>query len=145
MKSMYWLLSLLLLSFVSLPAQQSDEDKLEAVKEFQKQFRKFKEPAMQVEAVMTLKGAECPEAADELLRLLKHPTADVQNAALAVIESFQSPKTFQAWIDGYLALKDAEAQATLAKVFGRAKGPGGGAGAREALAQRAQSQPGDEV
>jgi hypothetical protein len=110
-----------MLAMGSVTAQVDEADKLEAVRTFQKFFRKYKEEAQQVEAVMTLKGNECPAAAEELLKLLKHPVAAVQNAALAVIETYRETATFQAWIDALPASKDAEQVATLAKLLGRAK------------------------
>src|SRR5262245_64387032 len=79
--------------------QPVDPGRLDAVKEFQKQFKKYKEEAQQVEAVLTLKGNECQPAVEELLKLLKHPVAGVQQAALTVLSTYQEPATFQPYID----------------------------------------------
>jgi hypothetical protein len=100
---------------------QTDPDRVEAVKDFQRYFRKFKEEAQQIEAVMTLKGNECPEAAEELLKLLKHPVLAVQQSAFTVLASYQDAATFQPWIDSMAALKDDEQRAMLIKVFGRSR------------------------
>ena len=55
------LLSLLFsaLCATGLVAQQDLEARLDAVKEFARYFRKAKEEALQVDAVMTLKGKGC--------------------------------------------------------------------------------------
>jgi hypothetical protein len=51
------LLSLLAVLCLFEPALgQDDPAKLDAVREFQKQWKKFKDEPLQVEAVMTLKG-----------------------------------------------------------------------------------------
>ncbi|MEO6593919.1 MAG: HEAT repeat domain-containing protein [Planctomycetota bacterium] len=111
-------LSLLL---AAAPAQLDLEARLDAVKEFTRFFKKAKEEAVQVEYVMTLKGAECRPAAEELLKLLKHPTAAVQQTALGVLETYHDAATFQAWIDELPKLRDSELAAILIKVLGRAK------------------------
>lgn len=116
--------ALLLLSWFLLVAPlraQDDAARLDAVKEFQRYFRKEKVEAQLVEAVMTLKGNECVPAAEELLKLLKHPSAAVQQAALAVLATYNDPKTYAAWIAELPKSKDQEQSATLIKVLGRAK------------------------
>ena len=50
--------------------------------------------------------------------LAEHYSA--REAALSVIETYKDPATYQAWLDAYPS-KDADTQATLAQVFGRAK------------------------
>jgi len=101
--------------------QPVDPGRLDAVKEFQKQFKKYKEEAQQVEAVLTLKGNECPPAVEELLKLLKHPVAAVQQAALTVLSTYQEPATFQPYIDALPTSKDEDARATIIKVMAAAK------------------------
>jgi hypothetical protein len=81
-----------------LPAQD-EAARLDAVKEFQRFFRKEKSEALQVEAILThLKGNECVPAAEELIRLLRHPSAAVQQAAMTVLATYNDPKTYAAWI-----------------------------------------------
>ena len=64
-------------------AQNSDrEARLDAVREFERYFKKYKEEAMQVRAVMTLEGNECPEAAATLIDLLSHKEPGVRDAAV---------------------------------------------------------------
>src|SRR5262245_46691034 len=103
------------------PRQIVDPARLDAVKEFQKQFKKYKEEAQQVEAVLTLKGNECPQAVEELLKLLKHPVAAVQQSALLVLSTYQEPATFQPYIDALPTSKDEDARATIIKVMAAAK------------------------
>lgn len=94
---------------------QDDAARADALREFQKQWKKFKEEPQMVEAVMTRKGQETPAAAEELLKLLKHPAATVQQAALAVLESYREPATFQPWIDAMPKLKNQEQLALLVR------------------------------
>jgi Mg-chelatase subunit ChlD len=105
-----------------LAAQQGMEARLDAVKEFLKYFKKNeKEEAQLVEAVMILKDNECVQAADELFKLLKHPMAAVQQAALTVLETYKSPSTYEAWLQALPKEKDSDRVALVIKVVGRAK------------------------
>jgi hypothetical protein len=115
------LLALVCLSICTPAFAQADAAKLDAVKEFKTYFKKFKEEPQQVEAVMTLKGNECRPAAEELVKLLKHPSALVQQAALTVIETFPAAATFQLWIDELPKITDQQQKATLVKVLGHAR------------------------
>ncbi len=102
-------------------AQEVDADRLAAVRDFQRFFKKFKEEAQQVEAVLTLKGQECVPAVEELLRLLKHPSGVVQQTALGVLATYHDAATFQPWIDSLVTIKDDIERATLIRVFGVAQ------------------------
>ncbi len=115
-----WLVPILCL-LSPLPAQGDPEARADAVREFLRHFKKFKEEALQVEAVMTLKGNECVPAAEELLKLLKHPSGAVQTAALTVLETYKTPSTWEAWIASLPTLKDNEQVAILFKVLGRSQ------------------------
>jgi hypothetical protein len=121
LRSLYAFVFVLLCLPLALPAQQDLEARLDAVKEFQRHFRKFKEEPLLVEAVMTLKGNECRPAAEELFKLLKHPLAAVQQAAADVLETFKSPTTYEAWIAELPKAKDGEQAALIVKVLGRAQ------------------------
>jgi len=112
--------ALLFACIAPVAAQDPDPEHLEAVREFQRQFKKFKEESQQVEAVLTLRGKECVPAVEELLRLLKHPVPAVQQTALTVLAEYKEPATFQPWIDTLPKMADAE-RAALIKVFGAAK------------------------
>jgi HEAT repeats/von Willebrand factor type A domain len=105
----------------SAPQQATDPGKLEAVKNFRIYFKKFKQEAQQVEAVMTLKGNECPEAAEELRKLTTFPNAGVQAAALKVIATYNEPATFQTWIAQLPTIKDVNEKATTIRLLGQAK------------------------
>lgn len=109
-------------SLGSLCAQGPDlEARRDAVREFLNFFKKAKDEAVQREAVETLRNNECPEAAEQLLKLLKHPSAVVQQTALGVLATYTDPATYQTWIDQLPTLKDADQQAILIKVVGQAK------------------------
>lgn len=62
----------------------------ETVKDFKKYFRKVKEPAARVEAVLTLLGEESPNAVDVLIPILKDKEPDVAAAAARVLASFKT-------------------------------------------------------
>jgi hypothetical protein len=105
----------------ALPAQADLAARLDDVKEFVRFFKKNKEEAVLVEAVHMLKGRECRPAAEELLKVLKHPIAAVQQAALEVLETYRDPETYAAWIEELPKLRDADQAAILIKVLGRAQ------------------------
>ncbi|MGE3173191.1 MAG: HEAT repeat domain-containing protein [Planctomycetota bacterium] len=110
---------IVLLFCCSFAAAQGDDENLAAVKDFKKFFRKFKEEAQQVEAVMTLRGKECVPAVEELLKLLEHKVPGVRQTALKVLSEYKKQASFQPWIDELPTL-DSKEQATLIKVFGAA-------------------------
>lgn len=97
------------------------EQKLDSVKEFRRFFRKYKEVAQQVEAVLALETDDCPEAVDALLPLLKHKESAVKDAAKRVLAGFRAEATFAAVMTGLVDLKDREMRAELIDVFSRAK------------------------
>ena len=120
----------------ALPAQGTAaelEARRDAVREFQKFFRKTKEEPLLVEAVMTLQGNECAPAAEELFKLLRHPLPAVQAAALEVLATYTTPSTYEPWIAELPKAKDAEHAALVIKVLGNAKIQGA-VGAIEAVA-----------
>lgn len=112
-----------LLACAFLPGLRAQDEaaRIDATRDFVKFFKKTKEEAMQVAAVGTLKGNECRLAAEELVKLLKHPTASVQQTALEVLGTYHDLATFQAWIDELPKNKDSETVAILVKVLGRSK------------------------
>lgn len=114
-------LLLCLLLSAGLLAQQTDAARLDTVKEFKTWFRKFKQEAEQVEAVMMLKGNECPEAAEELRKLLSHPSPAVQNAAMAVVATYTEPRTFQGWIEALPGMSDQNERAATIRLLARAR------------------------
>ncbi|MBL8752970.1 MAG: HEAT repeat domain-containing protein [Planctomycetes bacterium] len=110
----------LLILFASAPAQD-EAAKLDAVKEFTKYVKKTKDEPLLVEAVLTLKGQECVAAAEELFKMLKHPSALVQQAALGVLETYTSEATYAPWLTDLQKNKDHDLVATVIKVVGRAR------------------------
>jgi HEAT repeat protein len=118
----YRALLVVLVSLFAAPTllAQDDELKLEAVKDFKTFWRKNRETASRVEAVMTLKGNECIPAAMELVRLLDNPEEDIRRAAMAVIETFNSVNTFQSFIDELPEMKEQVRRALLIDVLSRA-------------------------
>lgn len=102
-------------------AQEPDPDRVAAVKEFQRFFKKFKTDAEQREAVLTLRGQECVPAVDELLKLTGNKSAVVQKTALDVLTSYKEAASFQPWIDGLADNKDSAQKAMLIRVFGQTK------------------------
>ena len=115
------LLSLCLCLSAGLCAQGDLEGRLDAVQEFQRYFKKAKEEALQVEAVMTLEGNECQPGAATLVKLLGHKSAAVRDAALVVLSGYREQATFQPWIDALPDEKDARKAAVTIKLLGRAK------------------------
>ncbi len=115
------LLLMVLLALGFAVAQDPDPERLQAVVEFQRFFRKFKTEAEQREAVLTLRGQECVPAVAELLDLCSHKSAVVARTALEVLASYKETASFRPWIDGLVDNKDAAQKAMLIRVFGAAK------------------------
>ncbi|MGC6489050.1 MAG: HEAT repeat domain-containing protein [Planctomycetota bacterium] len=115
----------LLLSSLLLPgcllAQADLDARVDAVKEFRRYFKKTKEEALQVEAVMTLKGNECVEAAEALVPLIAHKSAAVRESALDVLATYRDAKTFGPWIEALPKQKDARKAGATIKLLGRSQ------------------------
>ncbi len=105
----------------ALPSQDELEARLDAVKEFKTYMRKSREEALQVEAVMTLKGNECKPAAEELFDLLKHKSQAVRKAALDVLATYRDSATFATWIEELPEMRDNEQVAALVMLLGQSK------------------------
>ena len=106
---------------MGLSAQGELDARLDAVREFVRYFKKAKQEALQVEAVLTLKGNECVPAADQLLKLLKHKQGAVQKAALLVLATYKESATFQKLMDKLPDERDVVNAAVTIKVLGRSK------------------------
>jgi hypothetical protein len=112
-------IALSLLSVTAEPvAAQTREERLDAVQEFKRFFRKFKTVEEQVEAVRTLEGMECVEACDELYGLLDHKTPEIARTARAVMSSYREPETFAGFVAQLPDLKDQDKRAALIEIFG---------------------------
>lgn len=101
---------------------QGDEDaqRLDAVKEFKRFYRKYKEVPQKVEAIYTLKGNESEPACEELLKLLSDPQEDIRKAALDVVTTFREATT---WENVLASLKDRRGaeRAAVIDAVGRAE------------------------
>lgn len=85
---------LLATSLVAQP-ESSDEQRLDALKEFRRFYKKTNDLTQKVEAIHTLKGNETQPACEELVRLLTDPEGDIRKAALEVVVTFKSAKTWE--------------------------------------------------
>jgi hypothetical protein len=113
--------ALLALSCLPVVVAQADVDpqRLDAVKEFKRFYRKFQDIPQKVEAIYTLKGNECAPACDELLKLLVDPDGDIRKAALDVVTTFTSEATWQHVIASLPARRGPERAAAI-DALGRA-------------------------
>ncbi len=103
-------------SFVSA---QTREQQLDAVKEFKRFFRKWKGTAERVESVLDLKRADCPEAVDALVKVLRHKDLEVREAARNVLAGYRAPATVDRMLSGLVDMKDADLRATFMDVLSR--------------------------
>lgn len=100
--------------------EQSTEQKLDAVKEFARFFKKYKQVAQKVEAVLSLEAADCAEAVDALAPLLAHKTTEIRNAAKRVLSGFREPRSFDAVMARLVEMTDRDMRAELIDVVSRA-------------------------
>jgi len=112
-------LFVLLLLPASILAQDRAQ-KLDAVREFKKYYRKFTEVSERVEAVRTLEGLESPEACTELLKLLGDKELEIRTAAMDVLTSFHDVATFQSILDALPDMKKPERRTRAIEVLSRA-------------------------
>jgi HEAT repeat protein len=116
-----FLAAALLLAPTALP--QTTEQELEAVQTFRKYFKTFKELPQRVEAIHTLKGQDCPEAAAELVELLDDRQPEIRDTAREVLTTYREDATFQTMI-AFVAdpkQKNQDRRAKLIDVLGGAK------------------------
>ena len=109
-----------LLGFAPTAAGQDTEARREAVDDFHRFFRTYRESAERVEAVRTLEGMECPEAARTLLDLLEHRDPLVGAAAMAVLAGYSEPASFAAVLEELPTIRKADRQARWIEVLGAA-------------------------
>lgn len=116
------LLAIVAAVLVAVPAVgQSPEQRRDAVTEFSRFFKKYREVSQKVEAIYTLEGMECVEAGVILVGLLDHKEAEVRAAAMEVVGTFKRPATFQGLIDGLPGLRDQRQRARWIEVLGNAR------------------------
>lgn len=77
------------------PAASSSADE-EIVKEFKKYFRKFKDTATRVEAILSLDGTDTPSVVRVLTPILGDKDPDVVDAAVKVLSGFKAKTTVDA-------------------------------------------------
>ncbi|MCP3914116.1 MAG: VWA domain-containing protein [bacterium] len=120
-----WLAALFLL--VALPSLALADD--EIVKEFKKYFRKYKETATRVEAILALEDAESTAVVDVLLPILKDEDAQVVDAAVRVLGGFESRPP----IDRMLEKLESEKNELIRVGTLRSLGKGGYSGTTDAV------------
>jgi len=97
----------------------------EIVKEFKKYFRKYKDSASRVEAVLSLEGTESIKVVDVLLPVLKDKDLEVARAAIQVLGAFETAAPIERI---YLQLdkkKDSAVRAGLLQAMTLGAYPGG--------------------
>lgn len=102
-------------------AAQTNEKKLDAVKEFKTYLAKYQDRDRIIEAVHTLKTNECPEAAAELVKLFDHKIPDVRMAAVAVLGLFHEEETFKPYLEQLGAMKPFAGRPQIIESIGKAK------------------------
>jgi hypothetical protein len=117
-----------LLVLAPLAAAGQDD---EIVKEFKKYFKKYKDAATRVEAVLSLEGVESAKVVDALVPVLKLPEPDVVRAAVRILSAFESDAPAQAVVAELAESKDERIRVGLLQAVTAGRYPGGG----EALAE----------
>jgi hypothetical protein len=110
---------LVFLSQVMAQPEASDEQRLDAVKEFRRYYKKSTDLAQKVEAIYTLKGNDCPPACEDLLKLLVDPEVDIRKAALDVVTTYRGVKAWEPTLANLKDKKGPERAATI-DALGRA-------------------------
>ncbi|MFQ5506208.1 MAG: HEAT repeat domain-containing protein [Planctomycetota bacterium] len=107
--------------FDSAGLAQTYEQKLDAIKEFKRFYRLYKEPEQKVEAIFALEDADCPEAIQALRPVLKSKVPKIRAAAIKVLSGFRESATFSAVLAEMEEMKDRPLRAVLMEVLSRAK------------------------
>ena len=116
------LLSVLFVGPLTCPLKaQTYEQKLDTVKEFKRFFNKFKELQQKVAAVFILEDADCPEAVETLIKVLRHREEDIRSAAKEVISGFKEPGTFEAMTKRLEKMRDPQLRASFFDILSLAK------------------------
>jgi HEAT repeat protein len=97
------LLGLLLGGLLLLAAAAAAQGDVEAVGEFKRHFRKFKDAATRTEAVLALREVDSPELVGLLGPLLVDPEPEVARAARSVLSELGSPASIAAVEQALLA------------------------------------------
>ncbi len=111
---------LVLLLGVAAPlCAQTSPDRLDAVHEFRRYFRKFKTVEERIEAVRTLEPAECPEAVEELSELLEAREPQIVHTAIGVLGGYRDPASFAKSLEELPDMKDQVRRARLIQALGQ--------------------------
>jgi HEAT repeat protein len=120
-------LALLLAAPLALASGQDDE----IVKEFRKYFKKYKDSATRVEAVLSLEGVESVKVVDALLPVLKLPEPEVVRSAVRILAAFETGPPAQAVVNELVDSKDERVRVGLLQAISAGRYAGGG----EAIAE----------
>ncbi|MHC4892396.1 MAG: HEAT repeat domain-containing protein [Planctomycetota bacterium] len=94
----------------------ADDD---VVRDFKKLFRKFKEPAERVEAVLALEGIDEASVVDALLPVLREDDARVRGAAIRVLSRLEGPDPLAALEGAFTDAKKTDEVTGLLEVYVR--------------------------
>lgn len=120
------LFGLLTLSVLLCSSAFADED---AVKDFKKYFKKFKDTPTRVEAILTLDGNESAAVVSAMLPLLKDKEPEIVEAAITVLSHFKERPPIDALVVALEAKKDESIRIGIL----RAMGQGGYTGTKDGL------------
>ncbi len=109
------LLPCLLLSLAALGATALQDE--ETVKEFQRYFKKYKDPATRVEAILALESIESGTVVEALVPVLKDPESRVVDAAVRVLAGFESRPPVDALLSQLTASKDEAVRSNLLRAI----------------------------
>ncbi len=136
MRSTLLFSALALALFAPLLAGAAGQDD-EIVKEFRKYFRKYKDSATRVEAVLSLEGVESPAVVGALLPVLELPEPDVVRAAVRILSAFESEPPARAVVAELAGTKDERVQVGLLQALAAGRYPGAGEAIRELTTAKA--------
>ncbi len=105
------------------PATTIHAKRVDAVREFQRFFRKYKQLAQKVEAVLALDEADCPEAVHALTPLLNYKAREVRMAARKVLSGYREAETFDAVLEELVEMPNRDMRAGLIDVISEAGQP----------------------
>ena len=93
---------------------------LDEVREFARFFKKYKQLAQKIEAVLALESTDCPEAVAALTPHLRHKAPEIRSAVKRVLAGYKSPTTFDALLEKIKEMSDREMRAEFFDVLSRA-------------------------
>jgi HEAT repeat protein len=103
------------------PAALQDDAGEQAVKDFKKYFRKYKDAPTRIEAVMALRLVDSPGVVEALVPVLAEEDPQVQQAALTVLAGLKAPESVAAVGAAFGAASGAQSRMLLLDVLARGK------------------------